>query len=272
VNVEGDMVEKASNTSSDPAPTGLPRGVLVVDDDEGIRSLVRALLKDEGYAVETAPDGATALALLETLHPELILLDMAMPAMDGRQFIHRYRALPGPHAPIVVFVAAASGARSDSVDLDVSASIHKPFELDDLLRIVERYARRRARPSRTQSGKMGRELRERQRDLRRLRQDLATWQAAHGSNSAQVERIAEIEAERPLTREEREHAALVRRESEHLRWELERIRREFDRLREEKQQLARPSARVLSAIRRGRRRKRQADRLDSLPGPEGGVD
>lgn len=260
---EQHMAGRASQMSDDMRGGGAARGVLVIDDDEQIRSLVSALLKDEGFVVETAADGASGLERLTTLQPELILLDMLMPGMNGIEFIRRYRDRPGPHAPIVLFTAAQGGLIVDQADIEVSATLAKPFDLDDLLRVVDRYARRRRRTSRTQAGKMGRELRDRQRELRRLREDLAAWQEAQAQNGAQVEAIATLEAERPLTREERERAALIRRQSDHLRWELERIRREFDRLREEKQQVKRPSASVLSAIRRGRRRTRQGERQQS---------
>lgn len=260
---EEQMAGRASQMSDDTRAGGAARGVLVIDDDEQIRSLVSALLKDEGFSVEAAADGASALERLATLQPELILLDMLMPGMNGIEFIRRYRDRPGPHAPIVLFTAAQGGLIADQGHIEVSATLAKPFDLDDLLRLVDRYARRRRRASRTQAGKMGREMRDRQRELRRLREDLAAWQEAQTQNSAQVEAIATVEAERPLTREERDQAAMIRRQSDHLRWELERIRREFERLREEKQQVKRPSANVLSAIRRGRRRARQGEHQES---------
>jgi len=109
--------------------------ILVVDDDENIRQIVRLCLSDEGYRVCEAPNGAAALEVLTDCSPQLILLDLRMPIMNGREFAERYRTLPGPHAPIVAFVAALNVAE-ECADLQTAAIISKPFDLDDLLAAV----------------------------------------------------------------------------------------------------------------------------------------
>ncbi|MBI3969478.1 MAG: response regulator, partial [Chloroflexi bacterium] len=108
---------------------------LVVDDDLAIRTLVTAVLADEGYVVEEAADGREALDLIERDPPRLILLDLTMPIMDGREFAHQYQMLPGPHAPIVCFAAAVDADRWRS-DIDAAGLINKPFHIDELLRVV----------------------------------------------------------------------------------------------------------------------------------------
>src|SRR5919204_6951100 len=80
--------------------------ILVVDDDESIRHIVRLCLSDEGYDVFEAPNGQVALEALADFQPSLILLDLRMPVMDGWEFARRYQLSPGPHVPIVAFVAA----------------------------------------------------------------------------------------------------------------------------------------------------------------------
>jgi CheY-like chemotaxis protein len=109
--------------------------ILVVDDDENIRQIVRLCLGDEGYRVCEAPNGAAALEVLTSCSPELILLDLRMPIMNGREFAERYRTRPGPHAPIVAFVAALN-VDEECADLETAAIISKPFDLDDLLAAV----------------------------------------------------------------------------------------------------------------------------------------
>jgi CheY-like chemotaxis protein len=109
--------------------------VLVVDDDDNIRQIVRLCLSDEGYRVREAPNGLAALEALKDFEAELILLDLRMPVMNGWDFAERYRALPGPHAPIVAFVAALN-AREECAGLKTAAILSKPFDLDDLLRAV----------------------------------------------------------------------------------------------------------------------------------------
>jgi DNA-binding response OmpR family regulator len=109
--------------------------ILVVDDDDSIRQIVRLCLSDEGYRVHEAPNGEAALEVLGNFNPELILLDLRMPVMDGREFARRYRMLPGPHAPIVAFVAALN-VTEECADLETAAILSKPFDLDDLLAAV----------------------------------------------------------------------------------------------------------------------------------------
>ncbi|HEX8969770.1 MAG TPA: response regulator [Chloroflexota bacterium] len=111
--------------------------ILVVDDDEAIRQIVRLCLSEEGYEVIEAPNGEAAFEKLEEspAPPSLILLDLRMPVMDGWEFARRYQLTAEPHAPIVAFVAAFDAAR-DCADLPTAAIINKPFDLDDLLRAV----------------------------------------------------------------------------------------------------------------------------------------
>jgi CheY-like chemotaxis protein len=109
--------------------------ILVVDDDESIRQIVRLFLSDEGYEVVDAANGQLALELLETLRPALILLDLRMPVMNGWEFVRRYHASPAPRAPILAFVAALNACQEVG-DLDVVGVLTKPFDLDELLTAV----------------------------------------------------------------------------------------------------------------------------------------
>jgi two-component system chemotaxis response regulator CheY len=109
--------------------------ILIVDDDESIRQIVRICLSDEGYEVVEASNGQVALNALTAFQPDLILLDLRMPVMDGWEFARHYEKLPGPRAPLVAFVAALS-PEQDCADLDAAGILAKPFDLDDLLRAV----------------------------------------------------------------------------------------------------------------------------------------
>ena len=113
------------------------RPVLVVDDEASIRRLVELTLTDEGYEVVAAPDGATALELLRTCVPSVILLDMQMPVMDGADFAAAYRARGGALAPIVL-LTAATNAEQRASEIDADAYLAKPFDLDQLIAVVER--------------------------------------------------------------------------------------------------------------------------------------
>jgi two-component system, chemotaxis family, chemotaxis protein CheY len=112
--------------------------ILVVDDDEGIAEFVGMALSDDGYEVATVLHGAAALDLVGRQAPDVILLDMRMPIMDGWEFARRYRERPGPHAPIVVMTAARDAATRAS-EIEADGVLAKPFDLDALLEIVARF-------------------------------------------------------------------------------------------------------------------------------------
>src|SRR5579859_5418089 len=109
--------------------------ILVVDDDEGVRQIVRLFLSDEGYEVLEAANGEIALELIRHVRPELILLDLRMPVMDGWEFARRYRLMPGEHAPIVACIAALD-VTTECANVQPVGILSKPFDLDDLLAAV----------------------------------------------------------------------------------------------------------------------------------------
>ncbi len=82
------------------------RLALVVDDDPGIRALFHRALEDDGWVVAEAPDGARALALVQEHRPDLVLLDLLMPLMDGFEFLARFREIPGCAAVPVIVVTS----------------------------------------------------------------------------------------------------------------------------------------------------------------------
>jgi CheY-like chemotaxis protein len=111
--------------------------VLVVEDESGIRSLLVALLKEEGYDVVATGDGRAAVALLREHQPDLILLDVMLPGMDGREVFEQLRATEGLAETPVIFMSAAPPLQ---LAADARTSfISKPFELDRLLAAVERW-------------------------------------------------------------------------------------------------------------------------------------
>jgi two-component system, OmpR family, response regulator MtrA len=109
--------------------------VLVVDDDAAIRQVIVFALSDEGFEVDQAKDGLTALEAIDRRHPDLILLDMRMPGMDGWEFVKRYRERPHPQAPIIVLTAAQDAAQRGA-DVNAAGYVSKPFDLDTLLEKV----------------------------------------------------------------------------------------------------------------------------------------
>ena len=112
------------------------RRVLVVEDDDAIRSLLEVALADEGYEVRTAEHGSAALKILDVWRPELILLDLMMPVLDGWAFRARQVADASlATIPVIVLSAAYQASRQAEI-LAVAAVLAKPFDLDDLLASV----------------------------------------------------------------------------------------------------------------------------------------
>jgi two-component system, chemotaxis family, chemotaxis protein CheY len=118
--------------------------VLVVDDDENIREFVSLALMGEGHEVNVASNGAVALDVVGMVSPDVILLDMRMPVMDGWQFASAYREMPGQRAHVVVMTAARDAARSGA-EISADANLAKPFELDELLDLVEQLSAKASR-------------------------------------------------------------------------------------------------------------------------------
>lgn len=112
------------------------RPVLIVEDDIDILSSLAELLRDDGYDVVTAANGYQALAQVKAHEPELILLDLMMPQMDGWRFVRELRArIPQCRAPVVL-MSAAPDLASEAERLGVAAWVPKPFRLDQLLRLA----------------------------------------------------------------------------------------------------------------------------------------
>jgi DNA-binding response OmpR family regulator len=112
--------------------------VLVVDDEADIRITLAEALKDEGYAVSCAENGAVALRLAREQGPDVIVIDLMMPVMDGWAFLQACRAEPYCASTRVIVLSAALTSRIG--ELPVQAIIRKPFDLGELLDTVERIA------------------------------------------------------------------------------------------------------------------------------------
>lgn len=111
----------------------------MIEDELDIRRLIAYALGDEGYQVDEAPDGQTALELVGRQHPDIIILDMKMPGMDGWEFAKLYRERYGHQAPIIVLTAAQDAAQRGA-DVNAESYVPKPFDLDVLVERVSSIA------------------------------------------------------------------------------------------------------------------------------------
>ena len=108
--------------------------VLITDDDAGIRTMVRVCLESSGYEVLEADNGMDALTAVKLDPPDLVLLDLAMPRMDGMTFLAELHALaPTPPSPVVVMTAHGSVKTAiRAMRWGASDFLEKPFTPDDL--------------------------------------------------------------------------------------------------------------------------------------------
>jgi DNA-binding response OmpR family regulator len=113
--------------------------ILVVEDTEFLRETLTVILRFEGYQVMTATDGQLALDAIYLADYCLILLDVAMPVMDGLEFLRLYDQQLRPHTPVIIL--------SGQVDIGIQALpsfvvdvIPKPYKIEHLLQMVKTYA------------------------------------------------------------------------------------------------------------------------------------
>ncbi len=112
--------------------------ILVVDDELGIRALLSEILSDEGHSVELAENAAQARALRESLRPDLVLLDIWMPDVDGVTLLKEWSA--GGQLGMPVIMMSGHGTIDTAVEatkFGASAFLEKPITLQKLLRAVE---------------------------------------------------------------------------------------------------------------------------------------
>lgn len=107
------------------------RRVLIVEDDDSIGDFLSIALTDEGYTVAVAANGWIGLTLIASFQPELILLDLGLPIIDGREFIAIHRGLPNP--ALIIGISAMKNARSVAEALGLADFLEKPFSLEELL-------------------------------------------------------------------------------------------------------------------------------------------
>ncbi|MFM7202246.1 MAG: two-component system response regulator [Myxococcota bacterium] len=110
--------------------------ILVVDDSPLILDTTRQLLSEEGYHVRTAANGREALARVQEQMPDVILLDLMMPLMDGWEFAARLKALPGGREPRILLLSAVRGLDLEAEGCSADDCLGKPYSVDDLLNKV----------------------------------------------------------------------------------------------------------------------------------------
>jgi two-component system OmpR family response regulator len=118
--------------------------LLVVDDEENLRSMLAAALRHHGFEVTTAENGREALALIPEIHPDLVLLDVMMPDLDGFEVCRRLRS-DGDRTPVLFLTARdATDDKVRGLTLGGDDYLQKPFSLDELVARANAVLRRTA--------------------------------------------------------------------------------------------------------------------------------
>jgi len=112
--------------------------VLVVDDEPQVVWVLRFSLESEGYETYTANNGVEALDRIAEHHPQLMVLDVMMPQMDGWTVLERLLELPPEDRPRVVMVTALASLRdrAKAAELGADAYVPKPFDVDELIDVL----------------------------------------------------------------------------------------------------------------------------------------
>jgi len=110
--------------------------ILIVEDDADLRHIVQLILEDEGFIVEMAGDGKEALNYAMAKKPSLVLLDMALPIIDGYGVAAGLRQVYGDSVAIIVMTADGRAAEK-ARDIGAIGYVSKPFELDTLVNAVK---------------------------------------------------------------------------------------------------------------------------------------
>jgi two-component system cell cycle response regulator DivK len=135
------MTATAMNTVADASVT--TRRILVVEDQEDNRRILRDLLTSRGYDIVEAEDGEKALAMAEDRRPDLILMDVQIPLLDGYEVTRRIKANPALRdIPIIVVTSyALGGDESRARAAGCNAYVSKPYSARQLLAKIQEFIR-----------------------------------------------------------------------------------------------------------------------------------
>lgn len=126
--------------------------ILVIDDDPAILGFLRVALKGAGYSVETARNGSEGLHQVSAYRPDLILLDMNMPVMDGWEFCKQMRGRDDSAAVPIVVMTAGQDVKGRVREVGAQGYLGKPFDLNDMLDEIQKHVPIAARDDAAKKG------------------------------------------------------------------------------------------------------------------------
>jgi CheY-like chemotaxis protein len=129
-------------TENEPKTDPGRKKVLVIDDDSTIRAMMSLMLRTCNVKIYDARNGLEGIAIAELIPPQLILLDLTMPGMDGIEVVKRLRAHASDvlkKVPIVLFTASPEHMRKQAMDAGANAVLEKPAPRQLLIQFIEMY-------------------------------------------------------------------------------------------------------------------------------------
>jgi DNA-binding response OmpR family regulator len=112
--------------------------VLLIDDDQNLVGLIEKVLKDDGFTVVSTNNGSRGLATLKNVHPDLIILDINMPEMNGLEFYKNIMDYQGKTKFPVLVLTSRTLLEKTFRDIDAAGFLPKPFKIQDLVTEVKR--------------------------------------------------------------------------------------------------------------------------------------
>ena|SRR5215469_8559690 len=112
------------------------RKIVLVEDDDDTRTLLKFLLESEGYNVTTADDGRRAMEIVESMQPDILITDLMMPKVSGLELIRHTRQLH-PAIPILLLSGNGDVIKYDALEAGATRIFVKPFDTDELLKTVK---------------------------------------------------------------------------------------------------------------------------------------
>ncbi len=117
----------------------MKKPVLVIDDDEGISEVVKIILEENNYRTEIISDGEDLLERIKKIDPGLILLDIWMSGVDGRDVIKQLRASKDKENIPIIVMSALTNTEQIASEAGADGFLAKPFDISVLLETVEKY-------------------------------------------------------------------------------------------------------------------------------------
>ncbi len=113
--------------------------VLIADDEQDIKDIIQMYLESQGYEIETAYDGLDAVDRVQSWNPDVVLLDIMMPLMDGISVCRKIKSDPATKDIAVIMISAASKREKEGEAYQAGADAYvlKPFEPADLVKKIE---------------------------------------------------------------------------------------------------------------------------------------